>query len=137
LGNRVLGLDYGERRIGVAVSDGLGLTAQPLSVIDLDHQDLAATLLPIVVEYEIERIVVGLPVSLSGSEGAVARRARAFAAEVGALTGLEVAMHNEQFTSVEAERVLLQSGARRSKRRSVRDKLAAAVMLQSYLDNHE
>lgn len=133
----MLGLDYGERRIGVAVSDGLGMTAQPHSVIDLDHQDLAAALLPIIAEFEIGRIVVGLPVSLSGSEGAVAQRARAFAAAVGALTGLEVAMYNEQFTSVEAERVLLQAGARRAKRRSVRDKVAAAVMLQGYLDRHE
>jgi putative Holliday junction resolvase len=137
LGDRVLGLDYGERRIGVAVSDGLGMTAQPHSVIDLAEEDLAAALLPIVAEYDIGRIVVGLPVTLSGAEGAVARRARAFAAEIAALTGLDVAMYNEQFTSVEAERVLLQAGARRSKRRSVRDKLAAAVMLQGYLDSHE
>ncbi|MEE8331610.1 MAG: Holliday junction resolvase RuvX [Acidimicrobiia bacterium] len=133
--DRVLGLDYGERRIGVAISDGLGLTAQPHSVIDLAQMDLGKALAEIIAEYEIKRVVVGLPVSLSGSEGEVAARARAFAAEVADLTGLGVEMYDERFTSVEAERVLLDAGARRSRRKSVRDKLAASVMLQGYLDS--
>lgn len=135
LGDRVLGLDYGERRVGVAVSDGLGLTAQPHSVIDLARMDLGEALAEIIVEYEIKRVVVGLPVSLSGSEGEVAARARAFGTEVADLTGLEVEMYDERFTSVEAERVLLDAGTRRSRRKSVRDKLAASVMLQGYLDS--
>ncbi len=133
--DRVLGLDYGERRVGVAVSDGLGLTAQPHSVIDRAQMDLGKALAEIIAEYEIKRVVVGLPVSLSGSEGEVAARARAFAAEVADLTGLGVEMYDERFTSVEAERVLLEAGARRSRRKSVRDKLAASVMLQGYLDS--
>ena len=133
--DRILGLDYGERRVGVAVSDGLGLTAQPHSVIDVTQMDLGDALAEIIAEYEITRVVVGLPVSLSGSEGELAARARSFAGEIADLTGLEVEMYNEQFSSVEAERVLLQAGARRSRRKSVRDKLAASVMLQGYLDS--
>lgn len=134
LADRILGLDYGERRIGVAVSDGLGLTAQPHSVIDRQVADMAAELVAIVTEYEVTRVVVGLPIHLSGSEGESAARARQFADEVAQITGLEVEMYNEQFTSKEAERVLLESGARRDARREVRDKLAAAVMLQGFLD---
>jgi len=129
-----MGLDYGERRVGVAVSDGLGVTAQPHSVVDLAASDLATELGRIVGEYEIKGIVVGLPVSLDGSEGEVAKRAREFAAKVGEITGLAVEMYNEQFSSAVAERVLLESGARRSARRAVKDKMAAAVMLQGYLD---
>lgn len=129
-----MGLDYGERRIGVAVSDGLGVTAQPVCVIDLAETDLGEALTDLVTEYQPGRIVVGLPLTLAGEEGASAARARSFADAVADITGLEVEMYNEQFTSREAERVLLQSGARRHRRRQVRDKLAATVMLQGYLD---
>ncbi len=129
-----MGLDYGERRIGVAVSDGLGITAQPVCVIDLDQTGLGEALADLITEYQPGRIVVGLPLTLAGEEGVSAARARSFADTVADVTGLEVEMYNEQFTSREAERVLLQSGARRHRRRQVRDKLAAAVMLQGYLD---
>ena len=116
----------------MAVSDGLGLTAQPLLVVDRDQ--IASELPPVVVEYSIVKIVVGLPVSLSGEEGPMADKARAFAAEVADLTGVEVEVYDERFTTTEAERVLLEAGTRRSRRREVRDKLAATVLLQGYLD---
>jgi putative Holliday junction resolvase len=135
LAERVLGLDYGTRRIGVAVSDGAGVSAHPLTVIDTATQPLASRLREIISEYGVTCIVVGLPTSLSGGEGDVAKQARAFARDVGAETGLPVTLFNEQFTTVEAERVLLEAGTRRSKRREVRDKMAAAVMLQGYLDS--
>ena len=132
---RVLGLDPGERRIGVAVSDATGTIASPHSVIDQRHADVPESLRRLIDEYEVELIVVGLPVHLSGEEGSSAKAARAFAETVGDATGLPVALQDERFTTVTAEEALLEGGVRRSKRREVRDKVAAAVMLQGYLDS--
>ena len=131
---RVIGLDYGERRIGVAVSDALRLTAQAHSVIDLATNDLEAAIDALVAEFEPEVIVVGLPVGLSGAEGNSADAARRFGAEVGAISSLPVEFADERFSSVIAERALLESGMRRDSRRGTRDKVAAAVMLQDYLN---
>ena len=118
--------------MGVAISDGLGITAQPLTVVDRDEVDDRVP--ELVSEYSVSLIIVGLPVSLSGEEGPMARRARDFAAEVSDLTGVTVEMCDERFTTTEAERVLLEAGTRRDRRREVRDKVAAAVLLQGYLD---
>ncbi len=135
--SRVIGLDPGERRVGVAVSDALLLTAQPWGVIDLRTEDLDTAVLALVAETGADRIVVGLPVTLAGTEGAAAQRARAFGARVADISGLPIEFWDERFTTTVAERALLEAGARRSRRRDVRDKLAAAVMLQSYLDRPE
>ena len=131
---RILGLDPGERRIGVAISDGTGTIATPHSVIDQRSVAVPDALSTIIDEYGVELIVVGLPVQLSGEEGASAQAARAFADAVAEATGLPVALQDERFTTVTAEDALLEGGVRRDERREVRDKLAAAVMLQSYLD---
>ncbi len=132
---RIIGLDYGERRIGVAASDPLGLTAQPVTVIDLRAAALADALPPLLEELAAERIVVGLPISLSGGEGPSAAAARRFADEVRDISGLPVELFDERFSSVTADRVLVDAGVRRERRKAVRDKLAAAVMLQAYLDH--
>lgn len=132
---RIVGLDYGERRIGVAASDPLGLTAQPVTVIDLRAAALADALPPLLEELAAERIVVGLPISLSGGEGPSAAAARRFADEVRDISGLPVELFDERFSSVTADRVLVDAGVRRERRKAVRDKLAAAVMLQAYLDH--
>jgi len=110
------------------------MIAQPHSVIDLTKDDLAAVLADIVVAEDIEEVVVGLPVSLSGDEGPSARAARQFGDEVAQITGLSVNYQNEQFSSVVAERALLEGGLSRQDRRDMRDKVAAAVLLQDYLD---
>jgi len=130
---RLLGLDYGTKRVGVAICDSSRLIASPYAVLE------AATVLSgldeILAAEEIEGIVVGLPVSLSGREGPVAKAARSFAEEVAAHTGVPVVMVDERFTTKVAEDVLIQGGVRRSKRRDIRDKMAATVMLQSHLDS--
>jgi len=131
---RILGLDPGERRIGVALSDAGGIIAQPHEVIE--HADsLPGRLQALIEEYAVGRIVVGLPVSLSGDEGPAAAAARGFGAFVAECTGLVVEYADERFSTVTAERVLLESGLTRKKRRGVRDKVAAAVMLQAFLDH--
>jgi putative Holliday junction resolvase len=127
----VIGFDYGERRIGVALSDPLRITAQPVTVLDADD---VAELRRILEEADAEIVVVGLPVHLSGVEGESAAAARAFGRRVSDISGLPVEFYDERFTSTIAERALLEAGLSRRDRRERRDMVAAAVMLQGYLD---
>ncbi len=131
---RILGLDPGTRRIGVAASDTRQVTAQPRAALDAVAPDLMERIAALAREVEAERIVVGLPLGLDGSEGAAALAARDFAARVGEATGRPVDLYDERFSTVTAERVLVEAGLRRSRRRRVRDGVAAAVFLQAYLD---
>jgi putative Holliday junction resolvase len=132
---RVLGIDLGSRRIGVAVSDGLGLTAQPRTTLarhggmrDIDA--IAAA----VKEADADRIVLGLPLDCEGQEGPAAQRARAFGDKLRAALHLPVELIDESFSTVEAEEVLLAADLSRARRKQVVDKLAAAVILQRWLD---
>lgn len=134
---RVLGLDPGERRIGVALSDPLGIIAQPHSVLDRKTDDVIGRLRALVKEHDVLHVVVGLPVSLSGAEGRSAEAARELGRAVEQELGVDVAYHDERFTSVQAEAALLEGNVRRADRRNVRDKVAAAIMLQGFLDNHK
>jgi len=133
--SRTLGLDPGSRRIGVALSDPTGTIALPHTVIDRSGEDVAAKLRELCREGEVERIVVGLPLHLSGREGPAVEAAKEVADLAREATGLPVDMHDERFTTVTAESALLEAGVRRRKRREVRDMVAATVLLQSYLDN--
>lgn len=128
---RVLALDYGTRRIGVAVSDPLRITAQPLLVIDAP--DPMPQILDLVEHYLPDVIVVGLPVGLSGAEGTSAAAARAFAAGVGEASGVPVEMVDERFSTHTAEQAMLEAGLKRRDRRDRIDKVAAAVILRQYL----
>jgi putative Holliday junction resolvase len=132
---RVLGIDLGSRRIGLAVTDGLGLTAQPRATLprhggtrDLDA--IAAAIR----DCGADRIVLGLPLDPEGGEGPAARRARAFADKLTAALHLPVELVDESFSTVEAEAVLLAADVSRARRKQVVDKLAAAVILQRWLD---
>lgn len=131
---RVIGLDPGERRIGVALSDTLGIIAQPHVVLDRRAGDAIAAIKELCAEYEIRIVVVGLPRSLSGEEGPAAAKARELGAAVREATGCEIEFVDERFTTVQAEAALLEGGVRRRQRREKIDMVAAAVMLQGYLD---
>lgn len=130
--SRVLGVDYGTRRIGLAISDELGLTARPLEVVE--RGKLAAALRRIDGEYGVKTVVLGLPTSLSGQEGESAGAARRLAAEIGELLTVDVVFIDERFTTRIAEGALLESGMRRRERKETIDKVAAAIILQTYLD---
>jgi putative Holliday junction resolvase len=130
---RLLGLDYGTKRVGVAICDSSRLIASPYAV--LEAAAVLSGLDEILVAEEIEGIVVGLPVSLSGDEGPMAKAARSFAERVAAHTAVPVVLVDERFTTKVAEDVLIQGGMRRNKRRDIRDKMAATVMLQGHLDS--
>jgi putative Holliday junction resolvase len=132
---RVLAVDLGARRIGVAVTDGLGLTAQPLATIARHggRRDLDA-LAALVREHDAERVVLGLPLSPEGERGRAAKSAEAFAERLRAVLAVPVELIDESFSTVEAEEVLLAADLSRARRREVIDKLAAAVILRRWLD---
>jgi putative Holliday junction resolvase len=132
---RILGFDFGTRRVGAAVSDPGRTMAFPLEVYELRGPEPDARhYRELVLENEIERIVVGLPLHTSGREGELASRARKFGDWLARVTARPVVYFDERYTTVEAERSLLDAGLTRQKRKAIRDKLAAQIMLQSYLD---
>jgi putative Holliday junction resolvase len=134
---RVLGIDVGSKRIGVALSDELGLTAQPLTAIETGGGSGAVTdrLAELCAEHQVEKIIVGLPITLGGEDrGQGSHRARALGQALAEQTSIEVVYWDERFTTAEAERVLVSAGVRRDKRRRVVDKMAAALILQGFLD---
>lgn len=133
---RVMGLDLGERRIGVALSDETGLLAQPAGHVQRRGLDRdLASLESIIDRMEVSEIVVGIPFNMDGSEGYMARGARGFAAMLAERWGIPVRSWDERLTSVQAERILLEADLSRRHRRQARDAMAAAIMLQAYLDS--
>ena len=125
-------MDHGTHRVGVAVSDALRMTAQPLEVVG--RAVAVSRVKELVVEYEISEIVVGLPTSLKGTEGPPAVAARAFGDQISLATGIEVKYVDERFSTVTAEKAILEGGASRQVRRDSLDKVAAAIILQGFLD---
>jgi putative Holliday junction resolvase len=132
--SRVLGVDYGTKRVGLALSDALRITASPHSTVV--RVDVVAQVMNLVKEMDVGTIVVGLPTGLSGDEGMSAVEARKLADELGSATGIEVVLLDERYTSRMAESSLLQSGMKRRERREKVDQVAAALILQDYLDKH-
>jgi putative Holliday junction resolvase len=114
------------------MSDPLRITAQPLEVVA--RSKAVRRIKDLVAEFLIVEIVVGLPVSLDGGHGEAAKAARQFGAEVAAATGLDVTYLDERFTTVTAEKAMLEAGARRTVRRDNVDKVAAAIILRAFLD---
>ena len=131
---RALGIDYGDRRIGLAVSDPRGIVAHGLPTIEnISLEETMAVLRDIVAEREVDDIVVGLPLNMDGSEGEQAQKVRAFAAAV-AVLGKPVHFVDERLTSERAERVMKEAGLSYAKRRKRIDRLAAQFILQAFLD---
>jgi putative Holliday junction resolvase len=133
---RYLGLDVGNRRIGVAVSDELGLTAQPVLTLERKHnqrEDLRS-LARLCRRFGVAGIVVGNPVHLSGDLSPQAAKTQTFAAELGALTGLPIHLWDERLTTREAHQILYEAGRPRQQHRSVVDQVAATLILQSFME---
>ncbi len=132
---RLIGLDFGSKTIGVAVSDEMGWTAQPLTVISRRgvEKDVAAVA-DLVAEYEAQTVVLGLPRNMDGSLGPMAEKAQAFGRRLAEVVAAEVEFWDERLSTVTAERILIQGDVSRKKRKQVVDKLAAAIILQTYLD---
>lgn len=131
---RLMALDYGDVRIGVAVSDltktiASGLETYKCRNLELDLNHFAE----LAKQQDVEKFIVGLPLNMDGSEGPRAEKTRAFGDKLSALTGLPVEYVDERLTSVEAEEILISAGMKREKRKEVIDKLAATLILKSYL----
>lgn len=135
---RVLGLDFGSKTTGVAVSDPLGLTAQGVETITRKDENklrqTCARIEALIQEYEIETIVLGYPKNMNNTLGERVEKTLAFKEMLERRTGLPVILWDERLTTTAAEQILIESGVRRENRKSVIDKIAAALILQGYLD---
>ena len=132
---RVLGIDFGTRRVGAAVSDPRRLIATPLEVYERrDPAQDARHYRALVAEHDVDLIVVGLPLHTGGGESESSRLARAWGKWIGDLTGLPVRYHDERYSTVDALDVLRTSGIKKKDRQSRRDMLAARILLQAFLD---
>lgn len=135
---RIMGLDYGSKTVGVAVSDPLLVTAQSVEIIRRKSENkLRQTLARIeelIEEYQVEKIVLGLPRNMNATEGERAERTREFADMLLRRTGIEPILWDERLTTVAADQVMMESGIRRENRKDYVDAIAASFILQGYLD---
>jgi putative Holliday junction resolvase len=133
---RILGIDHGTKRIGIAISDELGMIAQPLEFIPAEPlNDSLARLKKIIEERGVELLLVGMPRNMDGTYGPAAQKVNEFIATVKTVIATPVKLWDERLTSAQANRVLIQANVRRDKRKEKVDMTAAAILLQSYLDN--
>ncbi len=134
-GTRLLGVDFGNVRIGLSISDAGRMLASPLETYARQGREAdAAHFLAVIAREEVGGLVVGLPVHLDGREGQKAAEARAFGAWLGAATGLPVTFFDERFSTVQAESALWAAGLTHKKRKARRDRVAAQMFLQAYLE---
>lgn len=131
---RWLGIDYGERRIGVALSDPGHIIASPLHMIENNGGQAVRDVVQDCEDHDVERIVVGLPYNMDGSKGASAEYAEAFAEKLREAAKRPVVMWDERLSTMTAEKALIEGGTRREKRKNLVDKIAAQVILQHYID---
>ena len=136
---RILGLDFGSKTVGVAVSDGLLLTAQGVETIERKDENklrkTCARIEELIREYEITEIVLGLPKNMNNTLGERVQKTEEFGRMLERRLGLPVIYWDERLTTVAAERILMESGVRRENRKQVIDKVAAGLILQGYLDS--
>lgn len=135
---RILGLDFGSKTTGVAVSDPLGITAQGVETITRKDENklrqTCARIEELIQEYEIEEIVLGYPKNMNNTSGERVEKTLAFKEMLERRTGLSVILWDERLTTSAAEQILMESGVRRENRKAVIDKIAAVLILQGYLD---
>ena len=135
---RILSLDYGTKRIGIAISDELKMIAQPLEFLPAEpFSGFIARLEELLAEKEVELILVGLPRNMNGTYGDAAAKVEEFIANLQAAVSVPIKTWDERLTSAQANRLLLEGRVRRNDRKTKVDQLAAAILLQSYLDRLE
>ena len=136
---RIMGLDYGTKTVGVAISDALKITAQGIETIERKEENklrrTCARIEELIKEYDVEKIVLGFPKHMNNDIGERAEKALEFGEMLKRRTGLEVVMWDERLTTVAAERTLIESNVRRENRKQYIDKIAAVFILQGYLDS--
>ncbi len=132
---RVLALDIGERRVGVAMSDPAATVASPLAVLDADQVATTDVVAALVEEHDVELVVIGLPLTMRGEEGSQAARVREVADVLGPRLRVPVVFYDERLSSAEARRAMQSAGMTSKRARGTIDKVAAAIFLQSFLDS--
>lgn len=133
---RNLGLDIGDRRIGVAISDPEQILASPLVTIVRDDDDKAIEdIVALVNKYEVQRIIIGFPYSLNGNVGKQANKVQAFTDKLSQHTKADIQLRDERLSTVAVDRLLVEAGMKSKKRKEQRDAAAAAFILQGYLDS--
>lgn len=136
---RILGLDFGSKTVGVAVSDPTGLIATGLEIIRREKETKLrrtyARIEELCTEYGVEKIVLGLPLNMNGTEGERVIKTKAFAEDIERRTGLPIVFVDERLTTVEADELMMDLGIRREERKAHVDRIAAAYILQTYLDS--
>lgn len=133
---RIMGLDVGDKRIGVAVSDQMAMTSQGIqTILRTEKKDEFAKIIQLIKDWEIEKIVVGLPRNMNGTYGPQAQKVKDFITELTDQYSLDVVYWDERLTTVAAQKTLLEGNVSRKKRKQVVDKLAAVMILQGFLDS--
>lgn len=134
--HRKMGIDYGDVRIGVAMTDALCIISSPFEVYKNKGEDDALNhIVELIKQYDIDAVAMGLPINMDGTEGERAQIHRRFGEKLQELSGVKVVFIDERLTSAEAEEILISSGVRREKRKELIDKISAQIILQSYIDN--
>jgi len=132
---RILAIDYGEVRMGLAISDPLRIFAFPLTVIDLKKNvDFIKTIQDIIKEKEVKRIIIGYPLKMDGSEGIQTEKVKGFVEELKGKINIDIEMVDERLTTTVAQRALTDIGIGQKKQRGIIDKIAAAKLLETYLE---
>ena len=137
---KTMGLDVGEKTIGVAISDGLGWTAQGITTIKWTEPDFETAIAPLkelIDEHEVSKVVIGLPKNMNGTVGPRGEASKEFGQQLEKAFQLPIVYWDERLTTMAAERVLLNADVSRKKRKKVIDKMAASIILQSYLDANQ
>ena len=132
---KALGIDLGDARVGVAVSDDLGMLAHPLETISTQSTNVVKRVLALASERTVETIIVGMPRNMNGSHGPAADKAKAFIEELRRETTLPIVSWDERLSTVSAQRALQEAGRNTRKQKSVIDQVAAQIILQSWLDS--
>ena len=132
---RILGIDHGDARVGLALSDELGMFAHPLETVEVKRTEPIARILEVMKREKVKTIILGMPRNMDGSYGPAAEKVKAFAEKLKAGSGCEVKFWDERMTSVAAQRSLHESGRKTKDSRKVIDQVAAQMILQGYLDS--
>ena len=136
--HRKMGIDYGDKRIGIALTDALCIISSPFEVYkNVGMEDALKHIDKLIKDYDVDEVAMGLPINMDGTEGERAMLHRAFGEELAKLSGVKVFYIDERLTSAEAEEILISSGVRREKRKELIDKISAQIILQTYINSYK
>jgi putative Holliday junction resolvase len=133
---RILGIDYGQKRIGMAMSDPLKITSQPMPFLPND-KNMWANLKKFIEENEISEIVIGLPITMKGTDSEMTVEVEKFSKELESIVSMPIILQDERLSTMESEKFLISANVSRDKRKLVRDSMAACIILQDYLERRQ